>query len=957
MPNRKSSSAHGLPGGALGLAGSRNSSLRDKIIPLPDYVQEAMERSFGRSSIPSKQPLPPRKQDQFDYCGGEARRREEEEARALEDKLNGKPQPQTSATSSSHTFSSSSSKRKLKSSISAEGLAQCLKGHDDAAQRILSIEAACKRVRARPVAPHLLNLLASPKRSLLSSTSSSSTESIQKSAKKSWGKLRNAVRGGFGMATAAAQTKAVSAAMASIEENGTKESTMLALQSISDGGGSRVAEEMMKKKKKKKVRRVITPRTSYGGLVPPWLPSPNAHLPTLKVVPRDVAILRVCQIPREWAEQWLSGHDVEEPRYSPSSTSVSSAGSKSSRKVKQSAMSFDDARHALPHSHTFLFHHTGRFVTTVINRSRLLEELREHPMGPSLATLKEVVARLKAERPEDGGPSGATFDRRAADGVIHKQPPRAVISHGLVGSHVQALEREVQMFVGPGPGAHLLQNGFGTKTGTFRPASTFSTTNHYDTISLTMLKRNTSSTRECEQIGPGAAAYNIRNSQGGNTMSTLGGDIGRSESRFQLHGERGKGGELLSYPAPHDYDVSTGWTRTSVSSSKGGVIAGKDKGELERQLIIKAREPGPSDYRPFLAKNMSAPKFSTTFALSELDLVMLRSSETPGPGLYYGGTGGVPKNPNVQDGGRAPKFSSGNYPSDLDIIIARSSSMPGASAYKPKFQVQSKYHSNPSQMLMRLPFNSETMAESELRRLSKLPGPPRYSDAYMTAASERLNGGKFSTAYPPSALDTCILNASRNPGPVDYQPTTNKTKFQPGPYGAGLGTSKKTNGAIISKSKIPTMTEQAMINGSRQPFWVHDQGDDKKIKASVGGNVGRISTANPKSDVEWMIDRAKDTPGPSEYDVPNGMADNMNSRNNGKMSTSFVPSDLEKIIEVAKKRPGPSQYNVKDVQKRVAGIKFSTSIAPREVERLMRDAAMLPGPVDYQPITYNLPRS
>ena len=106
-----------------------------------------------------------------------------------------------------------------------------------------------------------------------------------------------------------------------------------------------------------------------------------------------------------------------------------------------------------------------------------------------------------------------------------------------------------------------------------------------------------------------------------------------------------------------------------------------------------------------------------------------------------------------------------------------------------------------------------------------------------------------------------------------------------------------------------------------------------------------------------MIDRAKDTPGPSEYDVPNGMADNMNSRNNGKMSTSFVPSDLEKIIEVAKKRPGPSQYNVKECKKRVAGIKFSTSIAPREVERLMRDAAMLPGPVDYQPITYNLPRS
>jgi hypothetical protein len=260
---------------------------------------------------------------------------------------------------------------------------------------------------------------------------------------------------------------------------------------------------------------------------------------------------------------------------------------------------------------------------------------------------------------------------------------------------------------------------------------------------------------------------------------------------------------------------------------------------------------------------------------------------------------------------------------------------------------------------MRHPFNSETKEESELRRSSRLPGPPRYSDAYMKAASERLNGGKFSTAYPPTALDTIILNASRNPGPADYQQPKHaiKTKIQPGPYGAGLGRSRSTPGAIISKSKIPTMTEQAMIDGSRQPFWVHDQGDDKKIKASFGGDVGRISEANPKSEVDWMIQRAENTPGPSEYDLPNGMADKMNKRNNGKMSTAFVPSDLEKTIEVASTRPGPSDYSVKDVQKRVAGIKFSTSIAPREVERLMRDAAMLPGPVDYQPITYNLPRS
>ena len=147
-------------------------------------------------------------------------------------------------------------------------------------------------------------------------------------------------------------------------------------------------------------------------------------------------------------------------------------------------------------------------------------------------------------------------------------------------------------------------------------------------------------------------------------------------------------------------------------------------------------------------------------------------------------------------------------------------------------------------------------------------------------------------------------------------------------------------------------------DGSKTPFWVHDQGADKKIRKQVGGSVGKISDANPLSDVDRLVQRSASTPGPLDYNVRSGgMAEEMLRRNNGKLSTAFVRSDLEKTIDLAKQQPGPTAYRVKDIRRRVGGTKFSTSIEPRDVERIMREASLLPGPVDYQPVSYSWPRS
>ena len=96
---------------------------------------------------------------------------------------------------------------------------------------------------------------------------------------------------------------------------------------------------------------------------------------------------------------------------------TANGGSGRENRAKRSAMSWDAARGALPHAHTYLFRATGRFVTTVLDRQRVLDQLRNHPMGPSPSTLAEVVRSMKAERPIDEGPGPATFDRTLSDGA------------------------------------------------------------------------------------------------------------------------------------------------------------------------------------------------------------------------------------------------------------------------------------------------------------------------------------------------------------------------------------------------------------------------------------------------------------------------------------------------------------------------------------------------------------
>ena len=73
------------------------------------------------------------------------------------------------------------------------------------------------------------------------------------------------------------------------------------------------------------------------------------------------------------------------------------------------------------------------------------------------------------------------------------------------------------------------------------------------------------------------------------------------------------------------------------------------------------------------------------------------------------------------------------------------------------------------------------------------------------------------------------------------------------------------------------------------------------------------SSAKPKSDVEWMIYRASQTPGPGQYDP----VEKKNAT--GKFSTSKPKSDVEWKIYNASKIPGPGQYDLPDMLAKSGG--------------------------------------
>ena len=98
---------------------------------------------------------------------------------------------------------------------------------------------------------------------------------------------------------------------------------------------------------------------------------------------------------------------------------------------------------------------------------------------------------------------------------------------------------------------------------------------------------------------------------------------------------------------------------------------------------------------------------------------------------------------------------------------------------------------------------------------------------------------------------------------------------------------------------------------------------------------------NPKSELEWVIHRAKSAPGPDQY------SPKLVEPKKGVKFSDFTPkSDVDWMIHRAKNMPGPGEYEPKPV-KRSGSLKFSSFNPKSEIETIMARSSDMPGPSDY----------
>jgi hypothetical protein len=95
----------------------------------------------------------------------------------------------------------------------------------------------------------------------------------------------------------------------------------------------------------------------------------------------------------------------------------------------------------------------------------------------------------------------------------------------------------------------------------------------------------------------------------------------------------------------------------------------------------------------------------------------------------------------------------------------------------------------------------------------------------------------------------------------------------------------------------------------------------------TGGLFGRFPEGSGKSDIEWNIYRAKQLPGPADYDVVKPM-----DMSGGRFSLAKPKNEIDLEVYRAKDIPGPGHYNRPDPLDSLSGGRFNMSKAKVSAE-------------------------
>ena len=105
---------------------------------------------------------------------------------------------------------------------------------------------------------------------------------------------------------------------------------------------------------------------------------------------------------------------------------------------------------------------------------------------------------------------------------------------------------------------------------------------------------------------------------------------------------------------------------------------------------------------------------------------------------------------------------------------------------------------------------------------------------------------------------------------------------------------------------------------------------------------GKISEARPKSELEWIILRARSTPGPNSYSIK------YSTHSQGALiSDANAKSDLDWTIHRARETPGPSAYNPKLLPSASNTTKISDAEVLDFIDMEVMRSRDIPGPAAY----------
>lgn len=216
------------------------------------------------------------------------------------------------------------------------------------------------------------------------------------------------------------------------------------------------------------------------------------------------------------------------------------------------------------------------------------------------------------------------------------------------------------------------------------------------------------------------------------------------------------------------------------------------------------------------------------------------------------------------------------------------------------------------------------MLEWQIVNGSRSPGPGEY----VIPTTMIQSGGRWGRSITKSNLELQIDAKRDQPGPAAYKLPDYQTNMKGGRMGTGVRPKSDVDWAIYRAKQTPGPGEYVIPTGLNQ----------------TGGRFGKTITKSP---MEMLIDSRKNEPAPHDYDVNSSYTYlHSEQKKGGVMAGRGPKSDVDWAVLAASQKPGPGQYVIPTTISQSGG-RFGNAITKSDFERYINRVKNDPAPHDY----------